>query len=102
MKSMLPILSSVLLMACSTAHGPLVSKISGDRREFEIVRVDYSTRQAAARITFSSALGIFAFDLDPAGRKLKTVTVIVNNQRHCEGLTFFDSRASRSARRVPS
>jgi hypothetical protein len=82
--------SVILLIACSTSHGPLVSKIPGDRREFEIVRVDYSPRQAAATITFSSALGIFAFDLDPAGRKLKMLTVIVNKQSYCEGLTVQD------------
>jgi hypothetical protein len=78
------------LMACSTAQGPLVSKIPDDRREFEIIKVEYSPRQADARISFSSSFGIFGFDLNPDGRKLKRLTFIVNNQRHCEGLTFQD------------
>jgi hypothetical protein len=90
MKSKLPILALVLLIACSTAQGHLVSKISDDRREFEIIKVEYSPRQATARISFSSSFGIFVFDLNPDGRKLKRLTFIVNNQRHCEGLSFQD------------
>jgi hypothetical protein len=90
MKSMLPSLAVVLLIACSTARGPLVSKVPGDRREFEVVRVDYSPHQAAATITFSSSSGIFAFDLEPGGRKLKRLTILVSNERYCEGLTFQD------------
>ena len=90
MKSMLPILALLPLIACSTAQGPLVSKIPDDRREFEIVKVEYSPRQAVARISFSSSFGIFAFDLNPDGRKLKRLTLSVNNQRHCERLTFQD------------
>jgi hypothetical protein len=86
----LPILAMVLLIACSTAQGPIVSKIPDDRREFEIVKVEYSPRRAAATITFSSSFGIFAFDLDPDGRKFKRLTLIVNNQRYCEGLTLQD------------
>ena len=84
------VLPLVLLIACSTAQGPLVSKIPDDRREFEIVKVEYSPRQAAAAIRFSSSFGIFAFDLNPDGRKLKRLTFIVDNQRYCEGLTFQD------------
>jgi hypothetical protein len=42
MKSALSVLASALLIACSTAHRPFASKIPGDRREFEIVQVDYA------------------------------------------------------------
>ena len=87
---MKPVLPVILLMACSTTHGPLVSRIPGDRREFEVAQVDYSPRQAAATITFNSSFGIFAFDLNPGGRKLKRLTLIVNNQLYCEGLSFQD------------
>ena len=83
-------LSLTLLIACATAHRPLVTKVPRDRREFEIVYVDYSPRQAAARITFFSSFGIFAFDLNPDGRKLKRLTIVVNDQRYCEGLSFQD------------
>jgi hypothetical protein len=59
----------------------LVSKIPGGRREFEIVQVDYSARQAAAMIRFSSTFGIFAFGLNPGGRKVRKITLIVNDQQ---------------------
>jgi hypothetical protein len=88
------ILTVILMAACSTAHGPLVSKIPGDRRQFEIVQVDYSPRQAVATLTFNSTFGIFAFDLNPDGRQLNRFTLIVRNQRYCEGLSFQD-RAGR-------
>jgi hypothetical protein len=52
--------------------------------------VHYSARQAAAVIRFSSSSGIFAFDLDPGGRKLLRLTLIVDNQQFCEELTFQD------------
>jgi hypothetical protein len=90
MKAVVGTLLSALLIACSTAHVPIVSKVPGDRREFEIVQVGYAPRDAAATITFSSSFGIFAFNLDPGGRKLKTVTFIVDKQSYCEGLTFQD------------
>jgi hypothetical protein len=100
-KTILSVLLLTLLIACSAAHGPLVSKIPCDHREFEIIRVDYSPRQAAATITFSSSLGIFAFDLDPGGHKLNRLTLIVNDQRYCEGLDFQDrSRQTTNLRRA--
>jgi hypothetical protein len=88
--AVLGVLLLALLIACCMTHEPLVSKIPGDRREFEIVEVDYSRHQAAARITFSSSFGIFAFDLNPEGRALKSLTITIRNQRFCEGLTFQD------------
>lgn len=90
MKRLVPIFSVILLIACSTAHGPLVSKVPGDRREVEIVQADYSPRRAAATITIAGAFGIFAFELNPAGRKLKRLTLIVNDQQYCEELSFQD------------
>jgi hypothetical protein len=80
----------ILLIGCAAARGPLVSKIPGDRREFEIVQIDYSPRQAAAKVTFSSALGIFAFEMKPDGRKLDRLTLIIKKQHYCEGLSFQD------------
>ncbi len=77
MKPVLLSFSAILLISCSTAHDPLVSKIPGDRRKFEIIQVDYSPHQATATITFDSSFGIFAFDLNPDGRKVKTLTLIV-------------------------
>ena len=87
----------ILLVGCSTVgNRPLVTKIPGDRREFEIVRVDYSPRQAAATAIFSSSFGIFAFELNPDGRKLTQLTLIVKNQRYGEGFSFQD-RSGHSA-----
>jgi hypothetical protein len=81
----------ILFIGCSTVgNRPLVTKIPGDRREFEIVQVDYSPRQAAVTATFSSAFGIFAFDLNPDGRRLKQLTLIIENQHYWEGLSFED------------
>ncbi len=91
-KPVLLAFSIILLTACSTAHGPLVSKVPGDRREFEIVQVDYSPRHAAATATFSSSFGIFAFNLNTDGRKLNRLTLIVIHQQYCEGLSFQDRR----------
>jgi hypothetical protein len=82
--------SLFLLIGCATAHGPLVSKIPGDRRQFEILQVDHSPGRAAARVTFSSSLGIFAFEITPNGRKLDRLTLIIKNQHYCEGLSFQD------------
>lgn len=90
MKHWVCLFSVLLLAACSTTYRPLVSKIPGDWREFEIVQADYSPRQAAATITFNSSFGIFAFDLNPDGRKLKRLNLIVKPQRYCEGLSFQD------------
>jgi hypothetical protein len=80
----------VLLIASSTPHRPLVSKIPGDQRELEIVQVDYSPGKAAATVTFSSSFGIFACNLNPDGRKLHRLMLIVKNQRYCEELSFQD------------
>jgi hypothetical protein len=91
MKCLPVTLSLLLLIGCSAfSKTALVSKIPGDRREFEIVQVEYSAREAAATITFASVSGIVAFDLSPDGRKLKKLTLIVNNERFCEGLSFQD------------
>ncbi len=90
MKHWVCLFSVLLLAACATTYRPLVSKIPGDRREFEIVQADYSPRQAAATIAFNSSFGIFAFDLNPDGRKLKRLNLILKNQRYCEGLSFQD------------
>ena len=91
MKRVLAALSVILLIGCSNlGQRPLITKVPGDRREFEIVKVDYSARQGAAAITFSSSFGIFAFDLDLGGRKVNKLTFIVHNQRYCEGLNFQD------------
>jgi hypothetical protein len=57
--------------------------------------VEHAPRQAAAKITFSSSLGIFAFDLNPDGRVLNRLTLIVRDQRYCEELSFQD-RAGRT------
>lgn len=79
-----------LLVGCSTAgNAPLVTKIPGDRSEFEIAQVDYSAGRDTARIIFSSSRGILRFDLNPGGRKLRKLTFVVKDQRYCEG---FDIR----------
>ena len=62
----------IVIIACSTVgKRPLITKIPDDRREFEIVQVDYSLRAAAATITFASSFGIFAFYLNPDGCNLR-------------------------------
>lgn len=84
-------LAVIALIGCASPDNrPLVTKVPGDRREFEIVQADHSPHQAAAIITFTSSFGIFAFDLNLAGRKLNRLTLIVRNQRYCEGLSFQD------------
>lgn len=67
---------------------PFVSKIAADRREFEIVRTEFSPNRSAATVTLASATGIFAFNLDLAAAKLSKLTFVVQKQKFCEGLTF--------------
>jgi hypothetical protein len=43
-----------------------------------------------AEVTFSSSLGMFAFEMKPDGRKLDRLTLIIKNQHYCEGLSFQD------------
>lgn len=77
-----------LLLTCLFAAEPqpLVSKIPGDRREFQIVATRRDADQASA--TFSSALGIFAFHLNLNAAKLSKLTLIIQKQVYCEGLTL--------------
>lgn len=66
----------------------LVSKIPGDRRQVQIVKVEFSNTRPEATATFSTALGIFAFDIDLRTRNLAKVTLVILEQEFCEGLTF--------------
>jgi len=80
-----------LLFACSVIpKAPVITRIPGDRREIEILKYDYLAVDSTATVTLASSLGIFAFDLNLNGADLRKLTLIVQNQTHCEGLTFQD------------
>jgi hypothetical protein len=66
----------------------IVSKIPGDRREFKIAKTEFSNDQREARVTFASTTGIFAFDLELGAHKLSRLTLVIQDQSFCEGLTF--------------
>lgn len=85
-------LLALWLAACATPPAPpvpeIISKIPGYRREFQIVSRTFSEDQKSAVITLLEPTGIFAFRLDLAGVKLSRLTLIVQRQKYCEGLTF--------------
>lgn len=66
----------------------LVSKVPGDRRAVEIIRTEFSKDRSEATVTFASATGIFAFNLELGAARLSKLTLIVQEQSFCEGLTF--------------
>ena len=85
-------LLALWLAACAAAPAPpepeIISKIPGDRREWQIVWRTISSDKKSAVFTLSSPTGIFAFRLDLTGVKLSRLTLIVQQQKYCEGLTF--------------
>lgn len=66
----------------------IVSKIPGDQREFKILKSESSNDQREATVTFVSSFGIFAFNLALDGRRLSKLTLVIQGQSFCEGLTF--------------
>lgn len=86
--ALLWVLAIVGAGCASTAPREIVSRIPGDLRPFQIVRTEVSKDRSEATVTFSSSFGIFAFDLDLAGLELSKLTLVVQKQQFCEGLTF--------------
>ena len=85
------ILLLTLFLAASAggAGSPeIVSRIPGDRREFKIIKTESSNGQRECTVTFASSFGIFAFNLDLGTRKLSKLTLVIQEQSFCEGLTF--------------
>lgn len=80
-----------LLLACSRIPKvPAITRIPGDRREFNLLKRDYSALDSTLTVTVASSFGIFAFDLNLNGSELRKLTLIVQKQAYCEGLTFQD------------
>lgn len=85
-------IASVAFVVCAAfadaGAAPLVSKVEGDRRPVEIVSTALTASETEAAVTFRSAFGIFAFNLDLTGTKLTKLTLVIEKQRFCEGLGF--------------
>lgn len=73
---------------CGADETEIVSKISGDKREFKIIKTEFSQNQSECTVTFASSVGIFAFNLDQSARNLSKLTLVIQDQLFCEGLTF--------------
>ncbi len=86
------LLLALFLTACATPPVPpapaLISKIPGYQRDFQIVSQTISSNGKEAVCTLLEPTGIFAFRLDLSGVKLSKLTLIVQRQKYCEGLTF--------------
>lgn len=80
------------LASCATAPLPpepdIISKIPGYRREVQVVSQTFSPDRKSAVITLLEPSGIFACRIDLSGVKLSRLTLIVQKQKYCEGLTF--------------
>lgn len=80
------------LAACTTAPPPpepaIISKFPGYRREVQVVSQVFSPDRKSAVITLLEPSGIFACRIDLSGVKLSRLTLIVQKQKYCEGLTF--------------
>lgn len=85
-------LLALWLASCATPPAPpepeIISKIPGYRREVHIVSRIFSPDRKSAVITLHEPSGIFAFRLDLSGANLSRLTLIVQKQKYCEGLTF--------------
>lgn len=66
----------------------IVSRIPDDRREIKIIKTEFSKDQSEATVTFTSASGIFAFNLELGALKIARLTLVIQEQSFCEGLTF--------------
>lgn len=67
----------------------IVSLVPGDARPLKVVATELSADGAAATVTFQSELGIFAFQLHPQAEALTKLTLVIQGQQFCEGLTFW-------------
>jgi|GEM_PF-4149395 len=65
-----------------------VTAIPGDERPFQVKGVETSPDGTAATVKLQSERGIFAFHLELADEKLTLLTLVVETERYCEGLSF--------------
>jgi len=83
-----------LLLLLLTAHAAapqdldIISKIPGYRSDFKTVTKKISEDGKEAVFTLFEPTGIFAFRLDLSGTRFSKLTLIVQKQKFCEGLTF--------------
>jgi len=66
----------------------IISKIPGYRSDFKTVTKKISEDGKEAVFTLFEPTGIFAFRLDLSGTRFSKLTLIVQKQKFCEGLTF--------------
>ncbi|MEI7927358.1 MAG: hypothetical protein WCH40_02330 [Verrucomicrobiales bacterium] len=80
----------LLVTACAaTPHDlDVISKIPGYRSDFKTVSKRISEDGKEAVFTLFEPTGIFAFRLDLSGTRFSKVTLVVQKQKFCEGLTF--------------
>lgn len=62
--------------------------VPGDQRPFQVKGVETSSDGAAATVKLQSERGIFAFHLELTDQKLTSLTLVVEKERYCEGLSF--------------
>ncbi len=82
----------LLVVVCTAEPVPqkteIISEIPGYRRDFKITSKKVSADGKEAVFTLLEPTGIFAFRLDLSGTKFSKLTLIVQKQKFCEGLTF--------------
>ena len=82
------LLPFVTLSAAAPQDLDVISKIPGDRSDFKMVSKKISEDGKEAVFTLLEPTGIFAFRLDLSGTKFSKLTLVIQKQRFCEGLTF--------------
>src|SRR5262245_57441958 len=67
-----------------------VTAAPGDQRPFKVTEIGFLPDGSEATVQFQSKLGIFAFHFELPEAKLKKLTLLIEKERFCEGLTFWN------------
>jgi hypothetical protein len=85
-------LLAVLVSVCAAEPAPqkseIITEIPGYRKNYKITSEKISADGKEAIFTVLDPTGIFAFRLDLSGAKFSKLTLVVQKQKFCEGLTF--------------
>jgi len=73
----------------------LVTQVPGIRSTVEIVETKFSADRTEATATLRSKLGIFSIQLQLADLKLAKITLLIQGERHCEGLDFWPPQGAK-------
>lgn len=85
-------LLALLVTVCTAEPAPpkaeIISEIPGYRKNYTISSKKLSADGKEATFMVLDPTGIFAFRLDLSGTKFSKLTLVVQKQKFCEGLTF--------------